>query len=239
MPPPRPAGAPAGPSARKIKAAPAGRAARQTRVAPATQLRVVRRVLKPLLFAAALGPFAWLVYGLATDGLGANPVEAITHATGIWTLRLLVATLAITPLRWATGWHAIVQVRRMLGLFAFFYGTLHFLTFFVLDHALQIDGLWEDVVKRPYITAGFTAYVLLVPLALTSTDGWIRRLGGRRWRLLHRLVYASAVLGVLHYWWKARVDIPNPALYAVAVGALLGVRVWTWAASRHAARPAG
>lgn len=185
-----------------------------------------RRVAKPLVFAAALGPFVWLVYGVFAGELGANPVETITNTTGIWTLRLLVITLAITPLRWATGWNQVIQFRRMIGLFAFFYGSLHFLTYFILDHSLMFSGVWEDVVKRPYITAGFTAFVLMIPLAVTSTQGWIRRLGGRRWSLLHKLVYVSAALGVLHYWWKVKLDVTDPALYAGLVAALLAVRVW-------------
>jgi methionine sulfoxide reductase heme-binding subunit len=190
-----------------------------------TQTQLVRRVLKPVLFLACLLPFAWLVLGAFTDGLGANPVETITNTTGIWTLRLIAISLAITPLRWLTKWNPLIQLRRMLGLFAFFYGTLHFMTYFVLDQSLMFDGLWEDIVKRPYITVGFTAFVLLIPLALTSTQGWIRRLGGRRWNLLHRLVYVSAVLGVLHYWWKVKLDVSDPFFYAVIVAVLLGVRL--------------
>ena len=141
----------------------------------------VIRFLKPALFLACLGPAAWLVYGAFLGGdLGVNPVETITNYTGIWTLRLIAISLAVSPLRWLTGWNRIIQYRRMLGLFAFFYGTLHFMTYFVLDHSLVFAGLWDDVVKRPYITAGFTAFMLLIPLAITSTQGWIRRLGGRR-----------------------------------------------------------
>lgn len=189
--------------------------------------------LKPLVFVAALLPAAWLVYGVFADALGANPVETITNTTGIWTLRLLVVTLAITPIRWLTGWNRIIQYRRMLGLFAFFYGTLHFLTYFILDHSLMFDGVWDDVVKRPYITAGFTAFVLMIPLAITSTQGWIRRMGGRRWNLLHKLVYVSAALGVLHYFWKVKLDATNPLLYAAIVAALLAARVWKWAVGRR------
>jgi len=195
----------------------------------------LRRVLKPLVFLAALGPVTWLVYGAFAGELGANPVETITNTTGITTLRLLALTLAITPVRWITGWNLLIQFRRMIGLFAFFYGTLHFMTYFVLDQSLMFDGVWEDVVKRPYITAGFTAFVLMIPLAITSTTGWIRRLGGKRWNLLHRLVYVSAGLGVLHYWWKVKLDTSSPFLYAMIVGALLAARVWRSAARRQAA----
>ncbi len=123
--------------------------------------------------------------------LGANPIETITNTTGIWTLRFIVITLAITPIRWLTKWNPIITFRRMIGLFAFFYGTIHFSIYFVLDRSLMFDGLWEDIVKRPYITVGFTGFVLMIPLALTSTKGWIRRLGGQRWNLLHKLVYIT------------------------------------------------
>jgi sulfoxide reductase heme-binding subunit YedZ len=200
----------------------------------------VNRLLKPAVFVACLGPAAWLVYGAFLGGdLGVNPVETITNYTGIWTLRLIAISLAVSPLRWLTGWNRIILLRRMLGLFAFFYGTLHFLTYFVLDHSLMFEGLWDDVVKRPYITAGFTAFVLLIPLAITSTQGWIRRLGGRTWNRLHRLVYVTAALAVLHYWWKVKLDTSSPALYATIVGVLLAARVWKAWARRRAVPPAG
>jgi len=200
---------------------------------------LVGRLLKPVLFAACLGPLAWLVHGAFLGGdLGVNPVETITNYTGIWTLRLIAISLAVSPLRWLTGWNRVIQYRRMLGLFAFFYGSLHFMTYFVLDHSLMFDGLWDDVVKRPYITAGFTAFVLMIPLAVTSTQGWIRRLGGRTWNLLHRLVYATALLAVLHYWWKVKLDTSSPALYATIMGVLLAARVWKAMLKRRAAPPA-
>lgn len=192
-------------------------------------------MLKPAVFLACLGPLVWLVYNMVWGDLGVNPVETVTNHTGIWTLRLLVATIAITPIRWLTGWNRIITVRRMVGLFAFFYGTVHFLIYFVLDRSLIFDGLWEDVALRPYITAGFTAFVLMIPLALTSTAGWIRRLGGRRWALLHRLVYVSAALGVLHYWWKVKADTTYPMYYALIVGALLGWRAVRAVSRRQAA----
>lgn len=192
-------------------------------------------MLKPVVFLACLGPLLWLVYNMVWGDLGVNPVETVTNHTGIWTLRLLVATIAITPIRWLTGWNRIITVRRMVGLFAFFYGTIHFLIYFVLDRSLIFDGLWEDVALRPYITAGFTAFVLMIPLAVTSTAGWIRRLGGRRWALLHRLVYVSAVLGVLHYWWKVKADTTYPMYYAIIVGALLGWRAVKAVSRRQAA----
>ena len=193
--------------------------------------------MKPALWAACLTPIALLVYDGFTDNLTANPVEKITNTTGIWTLRLIVTTIAITPLRWATGWNQLIQYRRPVGLFTFFYGSLHFLTFFILDHQLAITGLWADVVKRPYITAGFTGFVLMIPLALTSTTGWIRRLGGKRWNLLHKLVYVTAAAAVLHYFWKVKLDATNPAYYGVVVAALLGARAWRAARRRSLSRP--
>jgi methionine sulfoxide reductase heme-binding subunit len=184
------------------------------------------RLAKLLLFAASLGPLVYLVWGLATDGLGANPVEAVTHETGTWTLRFLVVTLAVTPLRRLTGWNALVRFRRMLGLFAFFYGCLHALTYVWLDQSFDAAAIARDVVKRPFITAGTLAFLLMVPLAITSTAGWIRRLGGRRWQQLHRLVYLSAIAGVVHYFWLVRLETNRPVRYAVVVGVLLAVRVW-------------
>ena len=189
-----------------------------------TQLQVIRRVVKPIVFAACLMPAGRLFYNALWGSLGVNPLETLTNETGIWTLRLLVATIAITPIRWATKWNPIITFRRMIGLFAFFYGVVHFSIYFLFDRSLMLDGLWEDVVLRPYITVGFTALVLMIPLALTSTKGWIRRLGGKRWNLLHKLVYVSAVLGVLHYWWKVKLDVSNPMIYAALVGILLGWR---------------
>ena len=186
----------------------------------------VRRALKPAVFLASLGPAIWLVVRGFQGELGVNPVETVTNDTGIWTLRFIVLTLAVTPVRWLTGWNPVALFRRMLGLFAFFYGTLHFLTYFILDHSLELAGVWDDVVKRPYITAGFTAFILMVPLALTSTHGWIRRLGGHRWNRLHQLVYITGIGAVLHYLWKVKLDTTNPFIDIAIVGVLLGARVW-------------
>ena len=190
-----------------------------------TQMQFVRRVIKPVVFIGCLAPALWLLSRALQGDLGVNPLETLTNETGIWTLRMLVATIAITPIRWLTRWNPIISFRRMIGLFAFFYGTIHFSIYFLFDRSLQFDGLWEDVALRPYITVGFTAFVLMIPLALTSTTGWIRRLGGYRWNVLHRLVYVSAIGGVLHYWWKVKLDVTNPVIYAAIVGALLGWRV--------------
>ena len=202
-----------------------------------TPTQWARRVVKPAVFLACLVPFAQLIYGAFWGDLGANPVETITNTTGIWTLRLLVISIAITPTRWITKWNVLIVFRRMLGLFAFFYGTLHFMTYFVLDQSLVFGGLWEDVLKRPYITMGFTAFVLLIPLALTSTQGWIRRLGGYRWNLLHRLVYISSILAVIHYWWKVKLDTTFPRYYALVVAVLLATRVWRAIQKRNASIP--
>ncbi len=183
------------------------------------------RAAKVVLFALCLAPFALLLWRGTHDGLGANPIEFITHATGDWTLRFLVITLAITPVRKVYGWSQLVRFRRMLGLFAFFYGCLHFMTYVWLDKFFDLSAMLKDVTKRPFITAGFTAFVLLIPLALTSTAGWIRRLGGRRWQALHRLIYISAVAAVVHYYWLVKSDIRLPVFYASMVAMLLLWRV--------------
>jgi sulfoxide reductase heme-binding subunit YedZ len=173
-----------------------------------------------------------LVYDGFTDNLTANPIEKITNETGIWTLRLIVATLAITPLRRLTGLNQLVNYRRLIGLFAFFYGSLHFTTFFFFDHQFDVAAMWQDVLKRPYITAGFTAFVLMIPLAVTSTTGWIRRLGGRRWNLLHRLIYFTALAAALHYFWKVKLDTTSPIYYGLIIIGLLAVRAWRWSVTR-------
>jgi sulfoxide reductase heme-binding subunit YedZ len=185
------------------------------------------RFAKPALFVLALAPFLWLVFRALTGRLSANPIEDITLTTGIWALRLLLVTLAITPLRRITGWNRIIQYRRMLGLFAFFYASVHLLIYVVLDQGLSLKYVLADIVKRPYITAGITAFVLMTPLAITSTKGWIRRLG-RKWQLLHRLVYFSAAAACLHFIWKVKVVIGEPVYYAVILGVLLTFRVLWW-----------
>ncbi|WP_148713884.1 sulfite oxidase heme-binding subunit YedZ [Chitinolyticbacter meiyuanensis] len=180
------------------------------------------RWLKPTLFLACLAPLAWTgVFVFAA----VNPVEYLTHQTGTWALVGLLTTLAITPLRQLTGWNALVRLRRMLGLFAFFYACLHFLIWLALDHGFDLAAMWHDVVKRPFITVGFTALLLLLPLAVTSTDAMMRRLK-RNWGRLHRLVYLVAVLAVLHYWWLVKRDVTEPAIYAAVLALLLGWRVW-------------
>ncbi len=182
-------------------------------------------VIKAGLFAAALAPFTALVVAGFTGGLGANPVEAITHTTGEWTLRLLLATLAITPLRHLTGRVWLTRLRRMLGLFAFFYLMLHFATYALLDASLDLAYIVEDVADRLYITAGFTAFLMLVPLAATSTNAMVRRLGPLWWRRLHRLVYAAGICGVVHYLWLVKADLREPLVYAGILTVLLAARL--------------
>ncbi|HJR61199.1 MAG TPA: protein-methionine-sulfoxide reductase heme-binding subunit MsrQ [Vicinamibacterales bacterium] len=184
------------------------------------------KLAKPLIFAIALAPFLWLATRALTGRLSANPIEDITLTTGIWTLRFLVITLAITPLRRITGWNRAIQYRRMLGLFAFFYAVLHVSTYVVLDLFFAWDLILADIAKRPFITAGMVAFVAMIPLALTSTKGWIRRLG-RRWQLLHRLIYLSAIAAAVHYLWKVKVMVGSPVYYAAIIAALLLFRaVW-------------
>jgi len=182
--------------------------------------------LKSLLFALCVVPAARLVWLGLNDGLGANPIEFVIRSLGTWTLTLLLATLAITPLRRLTGINALIRVRRMLGLFAFFYASLHFLAYVGLDQFFDFRQILADIVKRPYITVGFTSFVLLIPLAVTSTNAMQRRLGGRRWQRLHRLVYVIAAGGVVHYLWLVKKDITAPALYALVLILLLGLRLW-------------
>jgi len=203
-------------------------------VPPVLPPRTMAR-LRAVLFAVALLPLARLFYLGATGGLGANPVEFVVRSLGTWTLVALVLTLSITPLRLATGWAWPMRLRRMFGLFTFFYASVHLGAYLWLDQWFDLAAIWKDVLKRPYITAGFAAMVLLVPLAVTSTNGWIRRLGGRNWQRLHRLVYLIAVLAVVHFWWQkaAKNDVGEPLVYAVVIGLLLGVRLLRWAQNRY------
>lgn len=178
------------------------------------------------VWAACLLPLMLLVAGGLRDALGANPIEHITRATGDWTLRLLLLTLAVTPLRQLTGWHWLVRLRRTLGLYAFFYGSLHLATYVWLDQFFDWPGIVADIVKRPFVTLGFAAFVLMLPLAITSTNGVIRRLGGRSWQRLHRAVYAVGVLGVAHYWWLVKKDLTEPIAYACVLATLFALRLW-------------
>jgi len=194
---------------------------------------------KVAVFLACLGPLATLVWRAFHNGLGANPIEFITHRTGDWTLRFLVITLAVTPARKILRLPQLIRFRRMLGLFAFFYGCLHFATWFGLDHFFDWREMGKDIVKRRFITVGLTGYLLMVPLAVTSTAGWIRRLGGRRWRMLHRAIYLSAAAGVIHYYWLVKSDERKPLLYGGMVAVLLLWRLGSWLHDRRKPLPSG
>jgi len=177
------------------------------------------------LFCLSLLPALWIGVDVQYNALGPNPVETLSHRTGDWVLRFLMVVLAITPLRILFGWSWPVRYRRMIGLFVFFYATLHFLTWLLLDKEMMLDAIIEDIYKRPYITVGFIAYLFLVPLAATSTRAAMRRLG-RRWKKLHRLVYLVGVLGVIHYLWQVKLDVSEPLIYAAILLFLLFVRFW-------------
>jgi sulfoxide reductase heme-binding subunit YedZ len=187
---------------------------------------------KVVVFAVCLFPLASLGWKALRGEMGANPVEFITHATGDWTLRFLVITLAITPLRKITRVPQFIRFRRMLGLFAFIYACLHFSTYMVLDKFFDVAEMLKDIQKRRFITVGLAAFVLIIPLAVTSTAAMIRRLGGKRWQLLHRLIYVSAVLGVIHYYWLVKSDVRKPLEYAWMVGLLLAFRLGVWVVDR-------
>jgi len=184
----------------------------------------MQKLLKPLVFLLALVPAGYLGYRTYTNDLGVNPAETLQLETGEWALKFLIITLAVTPVRRLTRWNRVIQFRRMLGLFAFFYACLHFLTYIVLDKYFAFGEMMADVLKRPFITAGFVAFVAMVPLAITSTKGWIRRLG-RRWQVLHRLIYVSGAAAAVHFVWKVKVVIGEPIYYALAIALLLGFRV--------------
>lgn len=193
-----------------------------------------RKAVKTAVFLACLIPLGWLIYGALANALGANPVKAIIHGTGVWTLRLLLLTLLATPLRRMLGWAWPVAVRRMLGLFAFFYAVLHLFTYLLLDQSFDWSAIGHDVVKRPFITVGMLAFALLVPLAATSTNAMVRRLG-KNWKRLHRLAYVVPVLGVVHYYWLVKADVRAPLVYGVLAALLLGWRLRNRLAVRHPA----
>jgi sulfoxide reductase heme-binding subunit YedZ len=198
------------------------------------------RVMKIVVWLVALVPFLRLLVLGATDQFGANPLEFVTRSTGTWTLVLLCCTLAITPLRRLTGMNWLIRIRRMLGLYTFFYGTVHFLIWLLVDRGLDPASMLKDVVKRPFITVGFTAFVLMIPLAATSTNAMVRRLGGKRWQWLHRRVYVTGVLGILHYWWHkaGKHDLAEVSIYAAVMALVLGLRLWwAWRAARASRQP--
>ncbi len=192
------------------------------------------RYLKPVIFLACLAPLAWLVWRALHDGLGANPIETITHSTGDCTLTFLLITLAITPLRKLTRQYWLINFRRMLGLFAFFYGTLHLMTYVWLDKFFDVHEMLADIAKRRFITLGMTGFALMIPLALTSTKWSIRKLGGKRWQALHRLIYFSAAAGVIHYLWLVKADKKKPLEYAAVLAVLMLYRLIIWISSRSA-----
>jgi methionine sulfoxide reductase heme-binding subunit len=184
----------------------------------------MRRTIKPFVFLLALVPLAALIFFALTGRTSANPAEDILLTTGIWALRFLLATLAITPLRRLTGWNVLIQYRRMLGLFAFFYAVVHLFSYVAFDRYFQFGEVLVDVAKRPFITAGMVAFLLMVPLAITSTKGWIRRMG-RRWQTLHRIVYLCGIAACVHFLWKVKVIIGEPVYYATLLVALLVFRI--------------
>jgi sulfoxide reductase heme-binding subunit YedZ len=189
-------------------------------------------VVKSMVWVASLAPLFRLVWKGLAGSLGANPIEFITLSTGTWTLVFLLTTLAITPLRRLPRLSWLIRLRRLVGLFAFFYGVLHFTTYVWLDKFFDVPDMIKDVARRPFITAGFLAFLLLIPLAVTSTAGAIRRMGGRRWQLLHRLIYISGVSAVVHFWWKVKADVRKPAIYATILAVLLGIRLAFWIHAR-------
>jgi sulfoxide reductase heme-binding subunit YedZ len=182
------------------------------------------RYARPLLFMLSVVPAAVLIAAIARNDLGANPLEEIRDFTGIWTLRFLLITLAVTPIRRLTRWHPIIRFRRMLGLFAFFYAMLHFVSYVWLDQFFDLSEMIKDLTKRPFIMAGYASFIVLISLAMTSTSKWILRLGGKRWQLLHRLIYVSTAAGVVHYFWRVKLDVQRPIIYGVVLAVLLILR---------------
>ena len=203
------------------------------------QNQKIRWINKPILFIAALIPLAFLVYRALNNDLGANPIETINRYTGDWVLRFLLITLAVTPLRRLTGWNGLLRYRRMLGLFAFFYACVHFLSWAWLDQYFVLADILQDVAKRPYITVGFASFLMLIPLALTSTNAMIRRLGAKRWQQLHRLVYLIGIGGVVHFLWLVKSDIREPLVYGAVLALLLGFRLWDRQRRTPGAIPSG
>jgi sulfoxide reductase heme-binding subunit YedZ len=200
-----------------------------------TRAAVVTRVVKPALYVAALLPLAWLVFALVTGRVMGDQVKFMQHVTGDTVLTCLMLTLTVTPLRRLSGWNEIIRVRRLIGLTAFWYACLHLTTYVVFDQSLSLSEIGMDIAKHPWVLLGFTGFLCLVPLAITSTKGWIRRLGGKRWNRLHRLVYVAAAAGVLHYFWLVKKDTTYPLIYGVILMVLLASRMW-WAIDRSRAR---
>jgi methionine sulfoxide reductase heme-binding subunit len=190
-----------------------------------TRGALLTRVIKPVLYLAALVPLAWLLFALLSGQVMGDQVKFMQHVTGDTVLTCLMLTLTITPLRRLTGWNEIIRVRRLIGLTAFWYACLHLTTYLVFDQSLSVSEIMKDIEKHPWVLVGFTAFLCLVPLAITSTNGWIRRLGGKRWQRLHRLVYVAAVAGVLHYLWLVKKDVSAPLTYGAVLVVLLASRL--------------
>lgn len=187
---------------------------------------LMRRVIKPAIFLVCLLPFVLLVFNFITENLSANPLDDITDETGTWTLRFIVITLCMTPLRRITGWSGFTQLRRMVGLYAFFYGSLHFFTYLFFDKFFEWSEIVADIPKRPFILVGFLSFSLMIPLAITSTDRLTKWIGGKRWNALHRLIYVTAIGGTVHYLWLVKADIQRPLTYGAIIAILLGYRLW-------------
>jgi methionine sulfoxide reductase heme-binding subunit len=202
-----------------------------------TGVQVITRVVKPVLYVAAVLPLGWLMFALFSGIVMGDQVKFMQHVTGDTVLSCLMLTLAITPLRRLTGWNEIIRVRRLIGLTAFWYACLHLTTYVVFDQDFSLMEITKDIAKHPWVLVGFTGFLCLLPLAITSTNGWIRRLGGKNWNRLHRLVYVAAIAGVLHYLWLVKKDIHYPLVYGAVLTVLLLTRVW-YAAARPRTRQA-
>jgi sulfoxide reductase heme-binding subunit YedZ len=201
-----------------------------------TRARLITRVLKPILYLAALGPAVYTALALGLGWVTGDEVKFLQHVTGTTVLVTLFITLSVTPLRRLTGWNDLIRVRRLIGLTAFWYALLHFVSYLVFDQLLSLPDIAEDVAKHPWVLVGFASFLMLVPLAITSTKGWVRRLGGKRWQRLHRLIYPAAIGGVLHYLWLVKRDVTDPRWFALALGIILTARIW---AGRRAGAKAG
>lgn len=199
-----------------------------------TRVALITRVVKPLLYLAATLPAVWVAFALATGRVDGDEVKYIQHVTGTTVLVTLLLTLAITPLRRLTGWNELIRLRRLIGLTAFWYASLHFVSYVVFDQSLSLTDIAADIAKHPWVLVGFAGFLMLVPLAVTSTNGWVRRLGGKRWQRLHRLIYPAAVAGVLHYLWLVKKDVRPPLAFGAVLLVLFAARVWTARAARRA-----
>jgi sulfoxide reductase heme-binding subunit YedZ len=190
-----------------------------------TRVALIKRVVKPALYVTAVVPFAYLCFRLGTGSVDGDQVKFLQHVTGDTVLACLLLTLSVTPLRRLTGWNELIRVRRLIGLTAFWYALIHFLSYLVFDQSLSVSDIVADIAKHPWVLLGFTAFLMLLPLAITSTKGWVRRLGGKRWQRLHRLVYLATAAGLVHYFWLVKKDVTDPIYWGVALLALLALRL--------------